>query len=869
MVGQTISHYKVLSEVGRGGMGVVYKAEDLKLKRQVALKFLRPDVLEDEEHRERFLREAQAAAALDHPNICTVHEIDEVEGETFIAMALLEGQTVKEKIAERPLKLEEALDIAIQTAQGLQAAHEKGIVHRDIKSANLMVTPQGTVKVMDFGLAQLADRSQLTKTQTMLGTPAYMSPEQARREPTARPTDLWSLGVVIYEMVTGKLPFAGERQEAVLYAIGNEEPEPITALRAGLPMDLEWIVSMALAKDLEDRYQRAEDILVDLRSLRKKLAAGKSTILRPANLGGSVVPKAPVPVPTSRVGWRERLAWGLVVVFLLTILYLATGPGEKPQGESIKAGLLGVPDATRNRAVAISPGGDRLAFVGDLEGRPHLWLREWDELESRVLSGTKDAAYPFWSPDGNWLAFFTQGELKRIPVTGGPPQTICDAREGRGGTWNSDGVILFVPDISTGIHRVSERGGEPVPVTTLDLARGDDSHRWPSFLPDGHHFLFFIRSSQKNRQGLYVGSLDTGERHRVLDVAGNGEYSEGWLLFAQEGALVAQTFNTDKLAIGQLRRVLAEAVRVDDNTHASLSVSPNKLVYCPPSMASLAWVGRDGERSGIVPFKNTFPKLSIGLDGETAAVGLLDPRSRESDVWTMDFSRETITRFTTHPAYDYRPVWSPDGKQIVFASNREGTMNLWVRDFPPTEPARSLQPSNNRQYPTDWSRDGRFVVYTELDPFSNRDLWALPLTEDAEPLLLRRTEFDERQGKVSPNGKWLAFTSNESGEEEVYVQGFPQGEGSQRVSTSGGSWPSWSSEGRELYFLASDRNLMAVDVQPGEALRLGRARALFRLSGRWYEPDPTSQRFLTLVRDTALSGSTINVVLNWTQMLTR
>ena len=278
MVGQTISHYKILSELGRGGMGFVYKAEDLKLKRQVALKFLRSDVLEDEEHKERFLREAQAAAALDHPNICTVYEIDEADGQTFLSMAYLEGETVKEKIAERPLKLEEALDIAIQTAQGLQAAHEKGVVHRDIKSANLMVTPQGQVKIMDFGLAQLAERSQLTKTATILGTPAYMSPEQARRERTDRRTDIWSLGVVIYEMVTGRLPFEGERQETVLYAIAQEDPEPITALRVGVPTELDFIVSKAMAKDAGERYQHVEEMIVDLKSLSKKQAAGRSTI---------------------------------------------------------------------------------------------------------------------------------------------------------------------------------------------------------------------------------------------------------------------------------------------------------------------------------------------------------------------------------------------------------------------------------------------------------------------------------------------------------------------------------------------------------------------------------------------------------------
>ena len=452
MLGSTISHYRITEKLGEGGMGVVYKAEDTKLERPVALKFLAAHAIEDPEHKARFVREAKAAARLDHPNICSVYEIDEAEGQTFLAMAYLEGHTVKDKIAERPLKLDEALDIAVQTAQGLQAAHEKDIVHRDIKSANLMVTPQDQVKIMDFGLAQLADRSKLTETTTILGTPSYMSPEQAVGDKTDRRTDLWSLGVVLYEMVTGRLPFKGERQEAILYGITNEEPEPVTAQRVGLPLEIEWIIGKALAKPRDERYQHAEDLLVDLRGLQKKLESGKSTILK------------------AQAKHRQRLQRRAVLALLAASLALSAvlwfrGPSSVAPQQPVRFSFTPENLVTSGSGPAvISPDARHIVFVSDKDGEPILWVRDLDRETPRRLEGTEGAEDPFWSPDSQSIGFGTKAELKRIPLSGGEPITLCDLPQAGalffGASWSPDGEQI-VYSASFELYQVPSRGGTP------------------------------------------------------------------------------------------------------------------------------------------------------------------------------------------------------------------------------------------------------------------------------------------------------------------------------------------------------------------------------------------------------------------------
>ncbi len=796
MVSQSISHYKVLSEVGRGGMGVVYKAEDTKLKRFVALKFLRSDVLEDEEHRERFLREAQAAAALDHSNICTVYEIDEAGGETFIAMAFIEGRTVKDKIAERPLKLEEALDIAIQTAQGLQAAHEKGIVHRDIKSANLMVTAQGQVKVMDFGLAQLAERSQLTKTATMLGTPAYMSPEQAQRLPTDRRTDIWSLGVVIYEMVTGRLPFEGERQQAVLYAIANEEAEPITALRVGVPTELDRLVGKAMSKDAGERYQHVDEMLVDLRTLLKERESGASRA-----------------VPLARRGFRQT-AWRAgaalaAVVLVAAVVWLGSlrQPVESPEPPLRVTPLTTYPGY--ELAPSFSPSGDQVAFVWDGDNQDNFDIYVKLVGEGTPLRLTDDPAAdgsPAWSPDGRQIAFLRFGSQ---------PEGAAD--------------VMLVPPI----------GGPERTLARIDSLR-IDQQRWRNlglaWSPDGKQLALVGRDSPREPYGIFLLSVETGEKRRLAQprVSTGRDFSPDFspdgqkVAFVRETAAVVADIYVVRVTGGQPERVTDLGAPI----HGLAWTSDGREIIFSASLQAGGALYR-------IPASGGNPR-QVAAAGEAYGKPALAPQARrlayarvvsDYNIWRIDLAsagvRKPMRPLIASTRNDVSGRFSPDGKRIVFASNRSGTMEIWVCDADGSN-ALQLTSFNGPNTGTPrWSPDARSIVF-DSRPGGNADIFVVGASGGAP----RRITTDPSEDVVpswSRDGRWIYFASNRSGELQVWkvpVEGEePEGAAAVQVTRQGGFVAFESPDGKWVYY----------------AKRRGRPNAIWRVPAVGGEEAPVVQ----------------------------
>jgi serine/threonine-protein kinase len=867
------SKYEIIEELGKGGMGVVYKAKDTKLKRTVALKFLSPELTRDKEAKERFIHEAQTASALDHPNICTVHEIDEDQGQMFISMAYIEGQSLREKAKAGPLKLEEALDIAVQVAQGMHEAHEKGIVHRDIKSANIMVTPKGQTKIMDFGVAKLAGQTRFTRTGATMGTVAYMSPEQARGEKVNHRTDIWSLGVVLYEMVIGQLPFKADHEQAAMYSILNEEPEPMTGLRTGVPMELERIVNKALTKDSAARYQHADDLLVDLRLLRDNITAFlKSPLVK--------VPAISKPQPKR---WKRILPWSLAA--LMTVMaFITLSKLEQltsSTGGDITRFALAIPLSQRfvsgqGQGIALSPDGKSLVYTGQGEVATQLYVRKMEQLEASPIPGTEGAFDPFFSPDSQWVGFFSGSKLKKVSLRGGPPLTISEISGiPRGASWDQNEIIIF-GIAGAGISQISSSGGIPKTITKLDVEKGVIDHRWPHILPGGKAALFTIWIGALENAGIGLANLETGEVKLLIEGGTCPRYAHtGHIIYGgTDGSLLAAPFDIKRLEVTGSVISLLDNINVKGGGPASFAFSRNgSLVYLTGSTSNrtLVLTDRKGNEQPLTKEQRDFRAPSFSPDGKRVAVRIYDEGG--SDIWIYELDQGPLTRLTFEGVNRY-PVWTPDGKRVAFSSDRAGPPDLYWKQADGSGAAEPLFTAGFAQFEISFSPDGKLLVYREVHPDTHRDIWILPLEGERKPQPFLQTSFNEFNPMLSPDGRWLAYTSDESGQNETYVRAFlNSGGGRWQVSTGGGTEPLWSRDGRELFY-RSGNNIMSAAVEMGPIFKVQTRKVLFEDAYVKYFPHtnydihPDNKRFVMIKTPLEISTEMI-VALNWFEELRR
>jgi eukaryotic-like serine/threonine-protein kinase len=900
--GSRLGPYEIVAPIGAGGMGEVYRARDSRLGRDVAIKILPRIFSDDPDRRSRFEREARVLAALNHPHIAAIHGFEEADGVGALVLELVEGPTLEDRLRQGALPVRESIAIARQIAAALEAAHEKGIIHRDLKPANVKVTAaDGTVKLLDFGLAKALEpkvepgvsqsptlTADGTRVGVVLGTAAYMSPEQTRGQAVDKRADIWSFGCVLFEMLAGRRPFPGQTISETVAAIIGDEPD-WAALPADLPPRVSWLLRRCLEKDLKRRLHDIADARIELDD--EVSDAGRT---RSGAVPGAPAARAAGP-STNRT--REKLAWiAAGLSFAGFVAVLALGRGSRSDSDADVATYntsIVLQDELRTSLAspagrfALSPDGRRLAVVAtDLSGRTMLWIRPLDTIVAQPLAGTEDATFPFWSPDSRFIAFVSQNKLKKIDVTGGPPVTICDADIAAPGAWNRDNVILFTPKGSSPLFRVSASGGTPAPVTTLDAGAGDAQHWYPSFLPDGRHFLYFVVGSKQrgmtDPRAINIGSLDAGEPSRELIAGGsNARYANGHIVYLREGTLVAHAFDAERLELSGEPVPLVEDVQIagagSTGVAGAFSLSDTGLLAYQTGFAvrsELAWFDRSGARLTTLGDQADYADVSLSPDDSRVAVSILDLSLGSRDVWLYDIARGTRERFTFDRGDDFAPVWArPGGDRLVFSSRRLGAIHLYEKPARGAGAESLLLQDPLGKFASHWSADGRFITYIGGGGIIVRsDLWVLPLAGDRKPFPFLDTTFVESQSQFSPDGRWMAYMSNESGRQEVYVRPFPGPGDKWLVSTAGGGWPRWRRDGREIFYVARDGNLMAVSVNAaGSSFVVGAGRPLFkvrmrpmvRLDAYSYDVTADGQRFLINTFVEEATPPAITLVVNW------
>jgi serine/threonine protein kinase len=897
--GTRLGPYEVQAPLGAGGMGEVYRARDTRLDRTVAIKVLPTEFAGEPTLRERFDREARLISSLNHPHICALFDVGQQDEVSYLVIEYLEGETLASRLEKGRLKLDPALQIAVQIAGALDAAHRAGVVHRDIKPGNVMLTRAGA-KLLDFGLARtgplLSTSSSMsimpttpaavTSQGAILGTLQYMSPEQLDGSEADARSDVFAFGALVYEMVTGRRAFEGKSQASLIAAIMSADPPPMATLQPVAPAPLDRVIRKCLAKDPDERWQSARDLADEL----TWIARAEPNVA--AELGRTLSPTIGVRSSRERIAWIVAGSLAAVATAALLLGYLGYLSPQAEPANLYRTSLELPPGASLEgvapgRRVALSPDGRMLAFVAaeDYSRERHLWVRRLDSLSAQVLPGTEGANSPFWSPNSRYIAFVSQGRLRKVDVTGGPPITLTQEAAALGGSWNRDDVILFVTKPGPLFRISASGGGIPEAVTVVDK----NTHSDPFFLPDGRRFLFEVTDlSNSGSGGIYIGDLQGQQPpKRLLAVNSNALMANGHLLFLRDRTLMAQPFDDRRLELAGAPVVIGDDVEASSLPVAgSITVSTTGALAYRSGAASvrtqLVWYDRGGKRLSTVGDPTDQMTVSLSPDGSRAAVSVLDPTRFTRDLSIVDLERKGLrTRFTFDPADEMSPVWTHDGREIIFASRRSGRLDLFKKPASGVGAEVELySDGQNNLYPTDVSRDGKYLLFFTGNALSKtaNDLWLLPLTGEAKPQLFLQTSAAEFYGTISPDGRWIAFSSSEAGRPEIWVASLPNADSKWQVSRDGGNLVRWRGDSKELFFIAPNGDVMAASVDgSGTALVTGELKKLFESNIRTvgfagsnshnYDVTPDGQRFLIAVTDGTTSQPPTTLLVNWTSAL--
>ncbi|MFA6455952.1 MAG: protein kinase [Bacteroidota bacterium] len=898
MVGQTISQYKILEKLGEGGMGVVYKAHDTKLDRFVALKFLPPHLAASEQDKSRFIQEARSASALNHPNVCTIHDISEHDGQLFIVMEFVDGKSLKEKKEQMGQK--QILEIGIQVAEGLAAAHEKGIVHRDIKPDNIMIRKDGIVQIMDFGLAKLytsGNVSRLTKAGTTMGTMGYMSPEQVQGLDVDHRTDIFSLGVVLYEMLAGESPFKGVHETAIMYEIVNVDPAPLTAMKEDIDPELDHIILECLQKEKDDRCQSAKELAKDLRKIKKSTGHTNSraySLLRTAShttatstvnkssSGSFVLEVMNRRIDLSKLFGSAVLPWIIILVLIvaLTVTWFMfrAHPFERVIAKfALDIGEDKVLDINSYPALTISHDGTMIVFKANNK----FYLRKMSSMESSAIEGIENASSPFFSTDDKWLVFFRNGKLEKISLTGGTPIFLADAPDNRGGTCSTKGVVVYSPFAVSELKMVSEDGGVAKSITTIDTAKNERTHRWPSFMPDGRHVLFTVglisSPDYYENARIDVVDIETGMQKTVFRGASNAKYiSTGHLLFSRSGVLYIVPFDADNLEVKGQPIPVVQGVYSEITTGiTNYVVSDNgTLVYLPGAVEGesrkIVKINMKGETTIIDSGNHPYIEPKLSPDNKKVAIVIRD--GEDFDIWIFDIVSKTLNKLT-FGGLNRTPQWSPDGKTIAyFKRTKDGITGIYLKPSDGSGEERQIFDGKDvRVYLNHWTRDGKYLLVDYLTKNSQSDLLVIPFTGDKTPWKYLETKRDEYESTISPNGKWIAYLTDETGSYQIFVRSFPNKEGKWQISNDVAEEPRWSPDGKYLYYRKSSQ-VMAVPVTTATTFSAGAPTVLIKNfpaqnvdSGISYDITSDGKYFITTQPAKGVSYKNISVVINWTE----